>query len=160
MILDVSNYLSSHPGGRALLEQNRGRDVSKYFYGGYSMSKASYPYAHSSAAVKVTHNLAIARIASTCNPENGAPNFKASLIARDEVVKKQVYTVTFGMEEREIGVQRYYADIDVIGRHFLVYHKDAPAKKRQYTVCNSLQKDTYNEYLKVIESYKVGGQKP
>jgi len=36
-IVDVKHYLDSHPGGRYVLEANIGRDISKFFYGGYSL---------------------------------------------------------------------------------------------------------------------------
>lgn len=37
LVLDVSQYISCHPGGKFLLEHNFGRDISKFFYGGYSL---------------------------------------------------------------------------------------------------------------------------
>ena len=38
-VFNLENYVSNHPGGERLLTSNIGRDVSKYFYGGYSMKK-------------------------------------------------------------------------------------------------------------------------
>jgi cytochrome b involved in lipid metabolism len=35
MVLDLTYYMPNHPGGAFLLEQNIGRDISKFFYGGY-----------------------------------------------------------------------------------------------------------------------------
>jgi len=37
LVLDVGKYMSFHPGGQFLLKANIGRDVSKFFYGGYTM---------------------------------------------------------------------------------------------------------------------------
>ena len=37
LVLDVSKYASEHPGGTFLLTNNIGRDISKFFYGGYAM---------------------------------------------------------------------------------------------------------------------------
>jgi cytochrome b involved in lipid metabolism len=37
LVLDMSEYMFSHPGGTHLIEQNIGRDISKFFYGGYSL---------------------------------------------------------------------------------------------------------------------------
>jgi len=34
LVLNVEKYMSSHPGGKFLLESNIGFDISKYFYGG------------------------------------------------------------------------------------------------------------------------------
>ena len=36
-ILDVSKFLDSHPGCRFSLEHNLGRDISKFFHGGYAL---------------------------------------------------------------------------------------------------------------------------
>ena len=37
LVLDIENYMDNHPGGRFLLEHNIGRDISKFFYGGYAL---------------------------------------------------------------------------------------------------------------------------
>jgi len=37
LILDVGEYMDNHPGGKFLLEHNIGRDISKFFYGGYGL---------------------------------------------------------------------------------------------------------------------------
>ena len=47
LVLDISHYAENHPGGRFLLHHNIGRDVSKFFYGGYSMENFNgNPKAH------------------------------------------------------------------------------------------------------------------
>ena len=57
LVLDVTDYMFNHPGGKFLLEHNIGRDVSKFFYGGYAQDgnliangAASVVYAHSNMA--------------------------------------------------------------------------------------------------------------
>lgn len=37
LALDVKDYMQNHPGGMFLLSHNIGSDISKYFYGGYSL---------------------------------------------------------------------------------------------------------------------------
>ena len=37
MVLDISKFIDHHPGGKFSLVQNIGRDISKFFYGGYSL---------------------------------------------------------------------------------------------------------------------------
>lgn len=37
LVLDVSWFMGEHPGGLFTLEHNVGRDISKFFYGGYSL---------------------------------------------------------------------------------------------------------------------------
>jgi cytochrome b involved in lipid metabolism len=34
LVLDVGSWVSRHPGGRFVIKQNIGRDISKYFHGG------------------------------------------------------------------------------------------------------------------------------
>ena len=62
MILDVRRFMLNHPGGKFLVEQNVGRDVSKFFYGGYSLEniiKVS-PHFHSNVARNIVNQLVIA----------------------------------------------------------------------------------------------------
>ena len=35
LIIDIKNYALNHPGGKKVLVGNIGRDISKFFYGGY-----------------------------------------------------------------------------------------------------------------------------
>lgn len=37
LVLDVTNFFDEHPGGKFSLEHNIGKDVSKFFHGGYSL---------------------------------------------------------------------------------------------------------------------------
>jgi len=37
LVLDISKYIDYHPGGKFVLNINSGRDISKFFYGGYSL---------------------------------------------------------------------------------------------------------------------------
>ena len=62
LVLDVSNFIGQHPGGEEVITRNIGRDVSKYYYGGYSMGKGFYPYAHTKAANLIARGLAKYRL--------------------------------------------------------------------------------------------------
>lgn len=37
MVLDITKFIDYHPGGKFVLNINSGRDISKFFYGGYSL---------------------------------------------------------------------------------------------------------------------------
>ena len=41
MILEVNAYQFTHPGGQFLIEKNVGRDIAKYFDGGYHMENSN-----------------------------------------------------------------------------------------------------------------------
>ena len=36
LVVDTSLFAVNHPGGRFVLDMNVGRDISKFFHGGYS----------------------------------------------------------------------------------------------------------------------------
>ena len=66
LVLDVELYTDQHPGGRFVLQHNIGRDISKFFYGGYQLegnlgASPAKGYAHSSYAKRIVNDLAIAR---------------------------------------------------------------------------------------------------
>lgn len=63
MVLNLGNYIDKHPGGRFSLEANIGRDVSKYFYGGYALENFAHdkvlPHTHSQDARRLVRKYAI-----------------------------------------------------------------------------------------------------
>ena len=68
LVLDISQYQFNHPGGRFVIEHNIGRDISKFFYGGYALefSSGHRPYLHSNVARYVVNSLVIARLEKKC----------------------------------------------------------------------------------------------
>lgn len=64
LVLDVSRFKLSHPGGKFVLQYNIGRDVSKFFYGGYVLENGTglKPHAHSNVARCIVNSLAVARL--------------------------------------------------------------------------------------------------
>ena len=53
LVLDISKYKFYHPGGMFVLQHNIGRDISKFFYGGYQLENytgLSSLHAHSGIA--------------------------------------------------------------------------------------------------------------
>jgi len=64
LVLDVTDFAKQHPGGRFLLEKNFGRDISKFFHGGYSLepTKNSKTHTHSNTARLIVNSLILARL--------------------------------------------------------------------------------------------------
>ena len=65
MVLDVTEYIDYHPGGKFVLKINTGRDISKFFYGGYCLEDNNGPrpasgYNHSNYARMIANSLVIA----------------------------------------------------------------------------------------------------
>ena len=59
LVLDVRPFMKNHPGGKFVIEHNVGKDISKFFYGGYVMepSQNLKPYTHSNIARKIANSL-------------------------------------------------------------------------------------------------------
>ena len=75
LVLDISSslpgsqYINFHPGGRFVLAKNLGRDISKYFYGGYQLVQRNPKdrnsvqiYNHSHAAIQICNRMVIANL--------------------------------------------------------------------------------------------------
>lgn len=55
LVLNVEHFMNYHPGGKFLLNHNIGRDISKFFYGGYALDnnadiEGSVIHAHTNIA--------------------------------------------------------------------------------------------------------------
>jgi len=64
LVLDVTRFADSHPGGRFVIERNVGKDISKYFHGGYSLELGSANHTHSNYARMIVSSLIVARFAA------------------------------------------------------------------------------------------------
>ena len=64
LVLDLNGYELIHPGGKFNLVHNLGRDVSKFFYGGYNLVNTKNgshkrPHHHSRAALDIVKTLIV-----------------------------------------------------------------------------------------------------
>lgn len=63
LVLDVKGYEHHHPGGRFVMQRNIGRDISKFFYGGYSMMAGRQPQkVHSIQALSIAKRMVVGYI--------------------------------------------------------------------------------------------------
>lgn len=117
-VLDVTKYASRHPGGQFLIQATVGRDVSKYFYGGYKMENAKSnrdsPYRHSMSARKVVSTLIVARL------NNPAPKSVVTIVDRTPIVQDTQSFTFKSVSDADKIWSLFYEDIWMIGRHFLV----------------------------------------
>ena len=156
LVLDVDNFIGQHPGGEEVISRNIGRDISKYYYGGYSMGKGFYAYAHSSSAYMTVKTLAKFRLVpSSFGEDEAAQLFEARLTSRIDAVPGSVHTVTFQAPTAPKGVRKHYSVPNMIGCHYLV-QSDVSDKKRHYTVCNVMRNEVYADYSRLIKSVLMG----
>lgn len=64
LILDVTHFITHHPGGSQSLKRTIGKDISKYFFGGYSLegnlTNRPLLHSHSNYAIKIVNDLVVA----------------------------------------------------------------------------------------------------
>lgn len=114
--------MTVHPGGSYLIKHNIGKDVSKYFYGGYSldgnvMGVNAVGHFHSNFARKLVNKLAIAKYES----------FDASQEICKLTVKERVtvatQTIRFKVVDKKPPVEHFksfFPGLKELGKNFLV----------------------------------------
>jgi len=65
-VLDISEFMYAHPGGTFSLSHNIGRDISKFFHGGYSLEQIYKvrEHKHSNDARRICNSLIIGHLQS------------------------------------------------------------------------------------------------
>ena len=74
LVLDLSEYAKYHPGGKFIIDRTVGRDITKFFYGSYTLDgNTSIPGSknercvHSNMARKIVNGLIVANLERSCN---------------------------------------------------------------------------------------------
>ena len=82
--------MNNHPGGRFSFENNIGRDITKFFYGGDSMESLDHlkPFAHSNIARNIINTLIIGKL------ESEAETFIAQIIS-SKMRNANTYSIQF-----------------------------------------------------------------
>mmetsp|Transcript_33937 Transcript_33937/g.25007 ORF Transcript_33937/g.25007 Transcript_33937/m.25007 type:complete len:160 (+) Transcript_33937:1146-1625(+) len=156
MVLNVQNYADFHPAGRFLLEANAGRDISKFFHGGYSMENTGkvLVHSHSPIAKRIVNGLIVGKL------EQPAAKFQGTVVEKTDVNGATAvfkFKVEGKQEGKGKGPQTFYSDIDMIGRHYLLNAVDNPRVKRHYTISNVMRKDVYEHVVAMLQG-KLSGQ--
>ena len=165
LVLDVTEFQSSHPGGKFLLEKNVGRDISKYFHGGYSFEPQSdsKDHKHSNYARTIVNSLIVARYV-------GKRDFACMQSTKKEALTDNVQgnngpvQVFYMAMKGGIGTSKtrrmFYPDLDTVGRHYLVQEQDAQGyptgNARQYTVATTMEPQLYAAYTSAFSNPASG----
>jgi cytochrome b involved in lipid metabolism len=164
VVLNVGPFLDDHPGGRFSLENNIGRDVSKFFHGGYALEnlKKVQPHVHSNDARRVVLKLVVGRLAQSSDKMLGS----ISGVERDASRNGHTKTLRFNRPLHD-GAHFTHTcpliDISQIGRHYLVkttshplnipctvpgsFDQNVAGIKRHYTEAFCMRNDVYLNLL-------------
>jgi hypothetical protein len=152
MVLDVRKFRSEHPGGQFLIDFHIGRDVSKFFYGGYVLENQSgmTPYTHSNVARAIVNGMIIGKLGEA------SETFEGQIESSHDVNSTtKVFTLKISGDS-----VRYSApastNVDTIGKHYLVRSHHNPKVRRHYTVSQCMRPETYKEYMSLIQQFKDG----
>ena len=130
LVLDISKFKFEHPGGTFLIEHHIGYDISKFFYGGYTLEIGSgmKPYTHSNVARKIVNSIAIGRL-------NDLPtNSNAAIIKKTSINSStSVFTLKLIGDEASFTMPNS-SDVSNFGRHYLIRSVNAPKIYRHYTL--------------------------
>ena len=179
MILDVTKFLDNHPGGKFSLSHNIGRDVSKFFYGGYSLeNQQGYKvenHVHSNDARKVVNTLIIGklerdasyRVMSTTPSQQWVDANKSGTTKTIKFVTETGDNQSY----QPVGDMMMCSLLDTrnIGKHYLVkstthrYTRGGPSPdgefedrkggiKRHYTEAFCMREEVYQSLLKLANS--------
>ena len=66
------------------------------------------------------------------------------------MINKTSATVTMSLKESVPGVSLFYSDLSMIGKHYLLQSVGNHKVKRHYTISNSMHKDAYQEYVRLL----------
>ena len=155
-VLDVEEFMHKHPGGRFALKHNVGRDISKYFYGGYALegnigrSNPKKGYTHSNFARSIVNELIIGYYEKEVD--------KTSTICRrkeDKVYQVSPLIKTFFMESVDKkpvpNFKKHYHGFEVLTKHFWIRTLQNRNLIRHYTICNSMDPDLYRSYVLCLD---------
>jgi hypothetical protein len=159
LVLDTHEYGDMHPGGKFVITKNIGRDISKFFYGGYSMVNgpgAERPHQHSFNALKIAQAMIIGIVEGqqTCS----------ETVLTTVVDKKAVNAKDFSfcfqtMDSKPVeNFRDWHSGLEMIGKHYLVCSVEHPNVKRHYTICNTLIPEFYSEITRVTDAAINGGK--
>lgn len=168
LVLNVEGFSNYHPGGAFVIDHNIGRDVSKFFWGGYALtgnkpdpSATVSRIAHSNVAIKIANDLAIARLNRSSTPrllatlDHSKTNkinkhtstffFKVQPGQSVEMAETQADGKEIDSENPMSCIQAYYADLGTIGKHFLVGSSieglEADSEKfREFAMTNKIRR--------------------
>lgn len=157
LVLDVERFTSQHPGGRFVLQHNNGRDISKFFYGGYSLegnigaTKPAQGYAHSPLARMIVNDLAIAHYEPNKTVSTTICRVRKDLSVTVNPRTDVVTLENIDQDQKVPNFKAHFKNIAFLTKHFLVRSRDSDNVARHYTICNAMRPDVYKMYLKALK---------
>jgi cytochrome b involved in lipid metabolism len=156
LVIDVESFISRHPGGRFALQHNIGRDISKYFHGGYSLEGNLGPnpvqgHKHSNYARKIVNQLAIATFEKQTTVQETVMNVMRPLTHR---LTGDTCIIHLQSQDKQVvpNMKHFYSGLSILGKHFTIRSNERESVTRQYTVSNIMRPKIYEELIRVLRT--------
>lgn len=157
LVIDVTEFINEHPGGRFVMQHNVGEDISKFFFGGYclegNLNGISPGHKHSAYARLIVNDLAIAiyerEIPTTTGQTVVISKEKSMVLAPD------IMHVVLETQQTEEAFRSYYDDDRLLGKHFRVEWcgmLEADRVNRHYTISNTMNPKIYDTLVNALQT--------
>lgn len=157
LVLDVSDWLGRHPGGLWVLKHNIGKDISKFFYGGYSQdgNRDGVPsnpgHTHSNFAREAVNKVVIARYCKTLK-SSAVCRIKTQPETVNSLTKNFTFTVV-DPDNKPQDFRLFFPGLTSLGKNFLVYNIPNAREAiitRQYSICYSMNDAICNNIIQCL----------
>lgn len=156
-VLDIGDFMSSHPGGESLLRLNVTEDVGKYLTGTLGWSREVVAYTHSKYARILVKQHRIGRLAypeGIIQGQSGAATLDSmvwQLTERSEEADGLIVRFSFTIRNHKIANSP--AGVDWMGKHFRLTAIIAGQKvRRYYSMALCLNLGTRNRWIASMQS--------
>jgi len=116
----MRDYAKYHPGGTFTISGNYGRDISKFFYGGYAMEnilEKPKTHAHTNQARAIVNRYAIAVLADQIEVAQPVCQIKSATPVNQHTATYKFKTVSGNPVKNW---RNYYSDLEYFAKHFMV----------------------------------------
>ena len=158
LVLDVTRFANSHPGGRFLIEKNSGKDISKFFHGGYNYEPANggWNHTHTNYARTVVNSLIVARLEDKRSSALVRISNQTNASKSGSVSTYEFRYAPFEEEGAPLveSIKLFYPEVSMLGKHYLVQQASSDGvfgNARHYTVSNCMRPDVYNAYVEALK---------
>lgn len=134
LVLDVTNFKKSHPGGQYMIYDTIGEDLGKYMCGCSSYGGNFQPYTHSETAFSLTKYLSIGRIPYPTGYLTSQNDSNQDLMEFQILSQQPLNTNTWLLTlKSDYHYMNDDCDIKWLGKHFKVFKDSGSYKKtRRY----------------------------
>ena len=155
-VLNIGEFMDHHPGGKFMLSHNIGRDVSKFFYGGYSMEgnlngKPQSGHIHTNYARMIVNDLIIGQYEKQVTAQSTICRIK---MESTQAVNDSTAIFHFEAEDKQAvpNFKEFHAGLSMMTKHFLIRCMDNEKLYRHYTICNAMRPEIYKMYVDCLKA--------